>query len=198
MLFTKEDGTSHEEDVYSHYELTDPSMQFLMVVDNLNNLAQEMRSGSLLTERETINLWTRSYCRLQITKHWNWSIVNVIQQASDSESAAYYNGKIIVDKVKPSLSGLGNSKESQRDHFVVIGLFAPDRYGIPIYPEKTGYDIEIMRDNFRSMVILKSNISMTNIEIPFYFDGGRCTMKELPALEEIAELKRIYEYCKTK
>jgi hypothetical protein len=191
MIFTREDGSQHEEDVYSHYEQEDNSMQFLMVVDNLNNLAQEMRAGNLLTERETINLWTRSYCRLQITKHWKWSVINVIQQASDSESTAYYNGKLIVDKVKPSLSGLGNSKECQRDHFMVIGLFAPDRYAIGTYE---GYDISIFRDNFRSIIILKSNISKTNVEVPMLFKGGQCRLIELPRPEETTEIIKVYKY----
>lgn len=195
MLFTNEDGSKKEEDVYSHYELEDDSMQFLMIVDNLNNLAQENRGGSLLTERETINLWTRSYCRLQITKHWKWSVINVIQQASDSESITYYNGKPIIEKVKPSLSGLGNSKECQRDHFIVIGIFAPDRYAISEYE---GYDIKIMRDYFRSLIVLKSNISITNVEIPFLFEGGQCTLRELPKPDDTTEMIKVYQYCKSK
>ena len=192
MIFTDAEGNQQEQEVYSHYEVEDPNLKFLMIVDNLNNLATESKGGSMLSERETINLWTRSYCRLQVTKHWGWSVINVIQQASDSEAAAYYNGKLIVDKVKPSLSGLGNSKECQRDHFLVIGLFSPDRYGINDYE---GYDIEILRDNFRSLIILKSNISPTNIEIPFYFDGGCSFMKELPKPSE-PQMLEIYDKLK--
>ena len=196
MVFTDEHGNQTNQEVYSHYTLNDPNVQFLMIVDNLNNLAQEMRSGVLLSERETINMWTRTYCRLQITKHWQWSVINIIQQSSDSESVVYNNrGEVIIDKVKPSLSGLGNSKECQRDHLIVIGLFAPDRYGISDY---RGYDINSMRDNFRSLIVLKSNISACNVEIPYYFNGGSCIMRELPKPSEKEELLKVYEYCKSK
>ena len=194
MKFTSEDGSTKDIEVYSHYELTDPDMQFLMIVDNLNNLSQEMRSERLLNERETINLWTRNYCRLQITKHWKWSLINVIQQASDSEKQQFdFKGNTIIEKIKPSLDGLGNSKECQRDHFLVFGLFAPNRYGINEYE---GYNIERLQDNYRSLIILKSNISLTNIEIPMYFNGACSVLKELPKSDD-SKIEDFYQYAET-
>lgn len=196
VIFTDAAGNQTEQEVYSHYEQDDPNTQFLMIVDNLNNLQQEMREGHLLSERETINMWSRTYCRLQVTKHWGWSVINIIQQSSDSETVQYNNrGDVIIEKSKPSLSGLGNSKECQRDHFIVIGIFAPDRYGISHYE---GYDINIMGDNYRSIIVLKSNISSTNVEIPFYFDGKCSLMRELPKPSEKEELLKVYNYCKNK
>jgi hypothetical protein len=191
MLFTNEKGEQHPQEVYSHYTLNDPDMQFLMIVDNLNNLSQEMRGDRLLNERESINRWTRDYCRLQITKHWNWDVVNVIQQASDSEKQQFdFKGNTIIEKIKPSLDGLGNSKECQRDHFLIFGLFAPNRYGINEYE---GYDISRLQDNYRSLIILKSNISPTNIEIPFYFNGACSALKEMPKSDD-SKIEDFYRY----
>jgi len=178
MLFTDKDGRETSEEVYSHYEPNDPNQQVLMIVDNLNNLSQEMKEGRLMSERETINTWTRSYCRLQITKHYRWSVINIIQQSSDSEKQQYdFKGNNIIDKVKPSLDSLGNSKECQRDNFLVVGIFTPNRYGIDNYAK---FDISKLGDNFRSLIILKSNLSQTNIEIPFYFNGACSLLRELP------------------
>ena len=175
--FTNEDGTKEMKDIYSHYEPNDNNQQVLMIVDNLNNLAEEAN----LNERQTINKWSRTYCRLQITKHWKWTVINILQQASDSEKQQFdYKGNSIIEKIKPSLDGLGNSKECQRDHLLVLGLFAPDRYGIATYPENNGYKISILRDNFRSLLVIKGNLTKTNVEIPFYFNGGCSYMKELP------------------
>lgn len=178
VTFTDEFGKQEEKSIYSHYVPYDENMQVLMIVDNLNNLSNEMMEGRMLDDRQTINLWTRRYCRLQITKHWNWSIINILQQASDSEKPQFdYKGNSIVDKLKPSLDGLGNSKECQRDHFLIVGLFAPARYGVERYNK---FDITKYGDNFRSLTILKSNLSPTNIEIPFYFNGACSLMRELP------------------
>lgn len=173
-----ESGNAAPKTVYSHYEQHDASTQVLMIVDNLNNLSPENQGGRLLTERETINMWSRTYCRLQITKHWKWSVINIIQQASDSEKLQFdFRGNSIIEKVKPSLDGLGNSKECQRDHFLVLGVFAPNRYGISSY---SNYNIARLKDNFRSLIILKSNLSSTNIEIPYYFNGACSLLRELP------------------
>ena len=182
MMFTDETGNSKEEEVYSHYTANDPNQQVIFIVDNLNNLAEE----STLTERQTINRWSRSYCRLQITKHWKWTVINIIQQSADSEKQQFdYKGNSIIEKIKPSLDGLGNSKECQRDHLLIVGLFAPDRYGIETYPILGGYNITKLRDNFRSLLVLKGNLSKSNKEIPFYFNGGCSFMKELPLPKDL-------------
>jgi hypothetical protein len=199
MTFTSEGGSTYEQKVYSHYIPNDPDQQVLLVVDNLNNLSQETEGDGpnkrLLSERECINKWTRKYCRLQITKHWKWTVINIIQQSSDSEKQQFnFKGETIIEKIKPSLDGLGNSKECQRDHFIVFGLFAPDRYGILTYPEGTGYSISRLKDNYRSLIILKSNISATNIEIPMYFNGACSTLKELPKPSEVQKINEWYDY----
>jgi len=184
--FVKEDKSTYMEEVYSHYELNDPNMQFLLITDNLNNLQQEVRDGRLMTDRETINLWSRNYCRLQIGKHFGWNILNIIQQSAESEKPSYdLKNNLNIEKCKPSLDGLGGSKECQRDHFIILGIFSPDRFGIKKYPEYNGYDIQKLRDNFRSLIILKSNISRTNIEIPMLFNGACSLVRELPKPEEV-------------
>ena len=186
MNFTKEDGSTYEQEVYSHYEIDDPDLQVIVVIDNLNNLQTESKDGKSLNRQESINRWTSEYGRLQITKHYKFTVINILQQSADSEKPQYdYKGELIVDRVKPSLDGLGNSKESQRDQMLIFGLFAPDRFGIATYPENTGYNISVLRDAFRSFIILKSNISECNKEIPLYFDGACSRFEELPLLNQM-------------
>jgi len=190
--FVDDKGKTYKQKVYSHYEPNDPEEQVIWIVDNLNNLAQETSSGTLLTDRQTINKWTRTYTRLQITKHWKWSVVNILQQASDSEAPLYNNrGELIIERCKPSLAGLGNSKECQRDHLIIFGLFSPDRYGVKNYKE---FNITRLGDNFKSFIILKSNISICNVEVPMYFDGVASIFKELPLLPKMKKEEAEKEY----
>jgi hypothetical protein len=186
MDFVDNEGNTYKQKVYSHYTPNNPDEQVIWIVDNLNNLQQESREGRLLTERETINRWTREYGRLQITKHWKFTLINIMQQAASSEAPQFNNrGELIIERVKPSLDGLGNSKECARDHILIFGVFAPSRYGIAEYggdDSTRGYDISRMKDAYRSLIILKSNISETNKEIPMYFDGAASIYKELPPL----------------
>lgn len=181
MKFTKEDGTTYDQEVYSHYTINDPEMQVIVIIDNLNNLQTESKDGRMLSRQESIGRWTSEYGRLQITKHYKFTVINILQQSADSEKPQYdYRGELIIDRVKPSLDGLGNNKESQRDHLIIFGLFAPDRFGIAKYPEQDGYNIQVLKDAYRSLIILKSNISECNKEIPFYFDGACSRFDELP------------------
>jgi hypothetical protein len=65
---------------------------------------------------------------------------------------------------------------------IVIGLFAPERFGIDNFK---GFDIvnntpESFGDRFRSIEILKSRFGRPNITSPMYFDGKHNIFKEMP------------------
>jgi hypothetical protein len=183
QYWTEKDFSGEKIKVYKEYIPHDENEQVILITDNLNNLSEERREGKLMTKLETINSWTRDYCRLQITKHWKWTAINIIQQSSESERQQFdFKGNSIIDKIKPSLDGLGNSKECQRDHLLIFGLFAPARYNINSY---FGYDITRLKDNFRSLIILKSNISDCNKEIPFYFNGACSVFRELKSSKDM-------------
>jgi hypothetical protein len=135
---------------YSHYVPKDPDEHVFVITDHLALLSTE--SG--MTPHQTMGKWSYEYGRKQISKHWKWTICNVVQQAADSEKQQFdFKGNSIVEKIKPSLDGLGNNKELQRDHLVILGLFAPARYNINMY---LWYDVGLMDDRFRTMIILKN------------------------------------------
>lgn len=170
--------TIEQKSQYLKYIPHDPEQHVLLVVDNMNNFALEKNEGvQMKNQLEAINRWSRDYGRLQITKHWKWTVLNILQQSAQSETPQYnYKGELVIDKIKPSLDNLGNSKECQRDHHLIFGLFAPDRFGIDSYE---GVNIAEMRDTFRSFIILKSNISSCNIEVFMYFNGAASYFREL-------------------
>lgn len=192
-VYVEKEFTSTNEDnkvvkesvkVYSHYEANDDT-QIIMITDNLNNLSNETSEGKLLNQLQTINRFTRDYGRMQITKHWGWTMLNIMQQSAESEKQEYFKGESLIDKIEPSLDGLGNSRECQRDHLLIIGIFAPARYGVHAY---FGYDIDKLGDNFRALKIIKSNISDSNIRIPFEFNGAISRFIELPLAINMTDL----------
>ena len=88
---------------------------------------------------------------------------------------------------------MGNSKESQRDQILIFGLFAPNRYGIVDYE---GYNIARLKDNYRSFIIMESNICEPNKEIPTYFNGAGSIYRELPKIQDMTE--KIYKSIENK
>jgi hypothetical protein len=140
------------------YRKTHPKHYVIVLTDHIGLLEPE--SGMSLWE--TIGLYSSKYC-LRMRDKFGFSPVNVQQQASDKEKLQFTNaGKSIEEKLEPSLDGLGDNKTTQRDANVVLGLFAPDRYGILTH---IGYDVGFFRDRYRSMSILKINFRIFTRQI---------------------------------
>lgn len=183
--YTKKEMTK----VYSHYEPDDPNAIVVVVVDHMSLLTPEKDkvTGQMRNQHQTMAQWSTNYALKQITKHWNWAVVNVIQQEQSGEKEQFTNrGESIQKKTEPSLAGFANNKEIQRDAKVVIGVYSPDRYG---FEEYHGYDIRRFRDSFRAIKILKNRFGAPNKYFHYLFDGATNRFKELPKSTEKVELK---------
>lgn len=173
------------EEVYDSYSPKDPSEIVLVVVDHISLVEQQFdkQSGVYLSERKTISRWHTDYARKIIAKCWRWAVLNVQQQSLESEKQQFTaRGETIVNKILPTLDGLANNKEVGRDDYVVLGLFAPERYALEKY---LGYNIKgstanCFNDRFRSLHLLKNRFGHPNKILPLYFDGRYTFFSELP------------------
>ena len=186
----KKDGKTYTEvnKVYSHYEPNDPSAVTIVIVDHLSLLAPEKIKDTniMMNQHQTMAHWSTNYALKQVTKHWNWAVVNVQQQEQSGEKEQFtMKGDSIQKKTEPSLAGLANNKEIQRDAKVIIGVYSPDRYG---FGEYHGYDIRRFRDTFRALKILKNRFGAPNKYHHFLFDGATNRFKELPKASEPSNL----------
>ena len=164
---------------FDKYVPNNPDEYVIVIVDHMGLFSYSEED----TLHSAMSKWSADYCRKQLSKHYKYVCVNVQQQMGDQEKQQFtFRGDNIINKVKPSLNGLADNKLCQRDHFVVLGLFAPDRYGVDEYE---GYNINLLKDNFRSLSILKNRIGIPNKEVPLYFDGATNIFKELPKSEDM-------------
>jgi len=170
--------------VYDHYIPNDPNAITIVIVDHISLLTPEKikETGMMRNQHQTMAHWSTNYALKQITKHWNWAVVNVIQQEQSGEKEQFTNkGESIQKKTEPSLASFANNKEIQRDAKVVIGVYSPDRYGFEDYH---GYDIRRFRDSFRAIKVLKNRFGAPNKYHHFLFDGATNRFKELPKSSE--------------
>ena len=178
--------------VYSHYEPNDPNEFTIVVVDHMSLLTPEKikNTNNMMNQHQTMAHWSTNYALKQITKHWNWAVVNVIQQEQSGEREQFtLKGDSIQKKTEPSLAGFANNKEIQRDAKVIIGVYSPDRYGFDDYHS---YDIRRFRDCFRAMKVLKNRFGPPNKYHHFLFDGATNRFKELPRSQDIDKLEPYY------
>lgn len=172
-------------DIMHSYTPHDPGQVVLVVVDHISLVSPEFdkNSGTFLSQHATISKWHTDLARKTIAKAWKWSVLNVQQQSLESEKQQFTNrGETIINKILPTLDGLANNKEVGRDDYVVLGLFAPERYSLEKY---IGYDIKsstanAFGDRFRSLHLLKNRFGHPNKILPLYFDGRYSHFEELP------------------
>jgi len=190
----RKDGTTttFKQKVYSHYEPNDPNAIVIVVVDHLSLLSSEKgEDGVVLSQHKVMAKWSTDYALKQITKHWNWAVVNVIQQEQSQESEQFtQRGESIQKKTEPSLAGFANNKEIQRDAKVIVGVYSPDRHGFEDYH---GYDVRRFRDTIRGVKILKNRFGPPNKYHHFLFDGARNLFAELPAASETSMLQKFLD-----
>ncbi len=167
---------------YSHYVPNDPNHYVVVVVDHFSLLQPE---AGLNTLHESMTRMSAEYGRKNITKHWGYIFVNVQQQSADGEKAEFTKmGGKIEEKFKPSLAGLADNKLTARDAHIVLGLFSPARHNINNY---SGYNIGVIKDNFRSLEVLKNRIGSGYVEDALYFNGIVNEFRELPNPIDIQE-----------
>jgi len=162
---------------YSHYVPDDPEEYMMVMVDNLNNLSPERSHNGDL--RLAMVNWSRDYVVKQMVMHWKWTVVEVIQQAMDTEKKQFTSrGDSIMEKLKPSIAGLGDSKTVARDTHIFTGLFKPAKYGINKYEgyntSKAGLGL-----NYISAIFEKNRIGSDTFEISLSFDGATEDFKQL-------------------
>lgn len=180
------DGTISEEirPLYDYYEPNDTKEFVIVLIDHLGLLQGD---GTL---HDSMGQMSTTYGRKMITKHFKYVYVDVHQQMSETEKQQFTNsGQSIESKLEPSLNGLGNNKEVQRDSYFVIGLFAPERYQIE---KHLGYDITVLKDFYRCLSIMKNRMGTPNIKIPLLFNGASNTFSQLPKADA-PEMNAIYE-----
>ena len=159
---------------WSHYTKNDPDVYPVVITDHIARLYPE--NGESL--RETMAKWSFEYCRKQISKNMQFSVINIMQQTVYSESKSYsFKNELNIEGLKPTLADLGDSKTVAQDHHVVLSIFNPDRYMTD--GDVDGIDMARANGRYRSVIINKNRIGPDQAEIPFYFDGQVAAWNEL-------------------
>lgn len=171
---TKEDKSVEVDD---YYEAVDPDEYVIGIVDHMALLTPE-NGGTI---RDAMVKFSSEYAILLRNKY-KYIIAEVIQQAASQEGLDNFKA----NKLRPSLDGYGEAKIISRDADLILGLFSPFRFEIPVYEK---YDIKLFRDNIRFLEIIAGREGGGGSLTPLFFDGGVNYFKELPRPEDLAKTK---------
>lgn len=147
--------------------------QYVIAVSDHTSLYEQKG----LTLHQAMDDWSSKYA-MSLRDDYFCSVVDVQQQEAAKEKQQYtYKGESIEQKMEPSLDGLADNKKTQRNVDEAVGLFAPDRYNIENH---RGYNIDLLRDNYRSLRILKSRYGEANKYTGLFYDGATLHFEQLP------------------
>lgn len=172
----------------AYYKTHNPKHYVIIIIDHLSLLQPELNEDLRLTMSKMSNRYG-----LRFRDKFGFTTVFVQQQAMSKEAVEVnFQGKTIEEKLEPSIDGLGDNKAVGRDVNVILGLFAPERYKIPSH---NGYNIKKLKDNYRSLNILKDRDGVSNKKLPLFFNGATGYFKELPLPADTETLEKVYKYC---
>jgi hypothetical protein len=168
--------------VNGKYVKNNPKKNVIVVVDTINAL----NANKGKTEYESIKMWTEFYTKKILKKKFKAAIINV-QQTDKASTTAQYTGRgqVIEDKFSPKIESLSKVKTTPDDHTLVISIYNPFIYEVEEY---MGYNITILRDNFRYLKILKSTYSGSSRGKAIFIDNANMQVQELPKAKDRSQL----------
>lgn len=176
-------GVPQDTEVFDHYEQDNPKEYRMIIIDTINLIDTE-RGMTLKQSMDKLSEYLAKYLR----NRYHYSPIVIQQQAFESEG----NKAFELGRVRPSVYGLGDSKYVSRDANVVLGLFAPFRFGITEY---FGYDVTQLKDHLRFLEVIANRDGEMGGLLPLWFDGAVCDFKELPKPDDKAGMAKVYNIC---
>lgn len=168
-------------------------IQVIVVLDHLSLLRTSTITSN--DKHKALEEWITDYAKKILTAQLNFISINILQQSFDSAKVNIYNNKNEINprRVEPALDRIANNKEIARDFYVILGIFNPYSYNIKGYPDEKGYDITILEDAFRGIIIMKHRYGFADVRIGLEFEGNSFFFRELPSAYDKEALADIYQ-----
>ena len=173
-------GNTKEIEIFDWYEPHDPDEYKIIFYDHVSLISTEKG----LSLKQSIDKLSE-YCVL-LRNRYQFSPVIVQQQSFEGESLE----NIKMNKLRPTIAGLADSKYTARDANIVLGIFSPFKFELKDY---FGYNIEKLRDNCRFVEVLINRGGSPGGLIPLYFNGAVNYFTELPKVTDL-NLNKFYDF----
>lgn len=179
--YKDEKGNEHEGRNFDYYEPNDKFEYRIAVIDHCSLIRP--RGGQKI--KDAIDELS-TQCAKYLRNRYKFTPILIQQQNAEKES----NDSIKMGRTRPDKKGLADSSYTANDCNILLGLFAPARFGMSDY---LGYDVKKLRDHLRFVeVVINRDGEMGGI-MPLYFDGATNSFFELP-LPDSPDIEEWYEY----
>ena len=178
--YKDEFGVEHTGEQFDYYEPDNPNEYVFIIVDHVSLLETERG----LTLRECIN--KLSEYMVIVRNRYRYIPVVVQQQSVETTNLEAFKN----NKIRPTSSGLSDSKGPSKDCSIMLGITNPFSYDLPIY---LGYNLQRLKGNFRCLEIVLNRNGNSNGICPLFFDGVTGRFKELPLPDNKEGMDLVYK-----
>ena len=169
-----------EKEVFDYYVPDNPKEYVMIIVDHISLISPEGK----MDLRESIN--KLSDYMIQLRNRYNYIPVIIQQQGQETTNLEAYKA----NKIRPTISGLSDSKYTAKDCNVMLGLTSPYMHELPDY---CGYDITKLKNNVRFLEVVINRDGQSNGMVGLYFDGACNFYAELPLATDKQGLQAVYD-----
>ena len=166
-------------EVFDYYVPDNPKEYVMIMVDHVSLISTEGK----MDLRESINKLSDNM--IQLRNRYNYIPVVIQQQGQETTNLEAFKA----NKIRPTISGLSDSKYTAKDCNIMLGLTSPYMHELPEY---LGYDIKKLRNNVRFLEVVINRDGLSNGMIGLYFDGSCNFYAELPLPNDSQGLQTIY------
>lgn len=196
----------YEVDVLGRKEIQKRYISDLHVIVLLDNYSNIDLDGDHPTERAAVLDFAKNYGRAKLCNLYKCTLIQVLQTdfATERQQFSTSDGKAIMAKVEPNLASIGDVKTIARSLHVIFSLFDPYKFDFITYPQisekrkreepdcvKNSYDLDILKNKFRALKVLKNNDGDSGMRTGLLFDALTENFDELPAPNS-AEMEELY------
>ena len=178
-------GNTKEVDGFDWYEPEDEDEYRIILVDHLSLLSQE-RGFTLKQTMDKLGEYA-----IILRDKYGFTPVLIQQQNTDQESIEAFK----LQKLRPTVAGLADSKYSARNCNVFLGLFSPFKFELSDYH---GYNIQVFRDNIRFLEVVLNRGGTAGGLVALYFNGAVCKYVELPRPDDTIAMEKWYSWLKAR
>lgn len=181
-VYRDEFGKVQETEAFDYYVPNNPNEYVIPVIDTINIVESERG----YTKKQSIDKLSE-YLAIYLRNRYGQSPIVIQQQNTDNESIE----SVKFNRTRPTTAGLGDSKYTAHDANIVLGIFSPYKFGLKEY---LGYPIDKFKDHFRTLEVLVNRDGELGGIVPLFFDGAVCNWAELPKIDNIAEMNKVYQH----
>lgn len=179
VIENKKTGVKQETEVFDYYEPKDPDEYVEIIWDHVSLTGHE-RGMNL---KESIDKLSEYF--MIFRNKFNYIPIALQQQNSETISLDAFKA----NKIKPSLSGLSDSKNTGKDCSMMLGVTNPFAFEMNPY---LGYDISKLKGYARFLEVVLNREGESNGVIALYFDGATNYFTPLPSANDQTSLRKVY------